>query len=181
MCVSPPLRHCGQLRTSACSRHTTRTRLRRVTARRCNAHTTEYHLLQKKTSIMIHLLFDELIKTYLQRQSGGQVRCRANNCVMIYSRNIFKRQSLLKVAGDSYPPSTKAKRLRKDSLKTKRKYPHLCRDASVSSVPQTHTRGRLHLVGGSPRRLVALPVRPHLQVLMDDIWSRDGKKNRVRG
>lgn len=35
---------------------------------------------------------------------------------------------------------------------------HLCRDAPVSSVPQTNTRGRLHLVGGSPRRLVALPV-----------------------
>lgn len=118
----------------------------------------------------------------MEAEPLSQIRCRANKCVMIYSSNIFKRQSLLKVASDSYPPQQRQKGYARIKVwKQKRKYPHLCRDASVPSVPQTHTRGRLHLIGGSPRRLVALPVRPHLQVLMDDIWSRDGKENRVRG
>ena len=64
------------------------------------------------------------------------------------------------------------------TIKHKRNKPHLCRDASVPSVPQTNARGRLHLIGGGPRRLVALAVRAHLQVLMDDIWMRDRKTNR---
>lgn len=53
---------------------------------------------------------------------------------------------------------------------------YLCRDASVPSVPQTDVCWRLHLIRGCPRRLVALPVRAHLQVLMDNIWMREIKK-----
>lgn len=58
---------------------------------------------------------------------------------------------------------------------------YLCRDASVPSVPQTDVCGRLHLIRGRPWRLVALPVRAHLQVLMDDIWMREIKKRGVGG
>lgn len=58
---------------------------------------------------------------------------------------------------------------------------YLRRDASVPSVPQTDVCGRLHLIRGRPRRLVALPVRAHLQVLMDNVWMREVKKGGERG
>lgn len=47
---------------------------------------------------------------------------------------------------------------------------YLGRDASVPSVPQADVGGRLHLVRRCPGRLVALPIRAHLQVLVDDVW-----------
>lgn len=56
---------------------------------------------------------------------------------------------------------------------------YLGRDASVPPVPQADVGGRLHLVGRRPRRLVALPVGAHLQVLMDDVWL--GEKQQQRG
>lgn len=58
---------------------------------------------------------------------------------------------------------------------------YLCRDASVPSVPQTDVCGRLHLIRGRPRRLVTLPVRAHLQVLMDDVWMREIRTGGHRG
>lgn len=98
----------------------------------------------------------------------------------------FKRQSLLIVASDSYsttcPHSKKQRNYLRTmkTLKTQRKKSNLCRDASVPSVPETHTRGRLHLIRGSPWRLVTFSVRAHLQVLMNNIWFRGRKENRKR-
>lgn len=81
-----------------------------------------------------------------------------------------------------HPPFKKYKSFARamKRLKMQKNKSHLCRDASVPSVPQTNTRGRLHLIRGSPRRLVTLPIRPHLQILMDDIWIRERKKSRER-
>ena len=47
---------------------------------------------------------------------------------------------------------------------------HRSRDPSAAPAPQAHTRWGLHLLGGRPGGLVALPVRAHLLVLVHDAW-----------
>ena len=87
-----------------------------------------------------------------------------------------------RVAGDSHPTQHNYYFKKQEvCARTKKVWQHkrlkfhLCRDASVPSVPETNTRGRLHLVRGRPWCLVALPIGPHLQVLMDDVWSGERK------
>lgn len=46
---------------------------------------------------------------------------------------------------------------------------HLHGDPPVNSVPQTHAGRGLNLVGRRARRLVALPVGAHLQVLVNNV------------
>lgn len=50
--------------------------------------------------------------------------------------------------------------------------------APMISVAETHAGGRLHFVRGRPWGLIALSIRTHLQILMNNVWERGrgGKK-----
>ena len=52
---------------------------------------------------------------------------------------------------------------------------HLHGDPPVDAVPQTDAGWRLHLVRRRPRRLVALAVGAHLQVLVHNIYRQTSK------
>lgn len=119
--------------------------------------------------------------------TNWSVNCWSQEGINVSSFNMgdmFRHKHLL-IGSDSYPSTycqfkeTQRPVEEQWASATRKNKSHLCRDASVPSVPQTDTRGWLHLVRGCPGSLVALPIWPHLQVLMDDIWISENEKEKM--